>query len=84
MERSKGPWIRIVDVSRQPSSYDRGHIPGRRKGLEEAGLRLGMAGPESAQTFIILKDLLGYPRVRIYEKAWLEWAVLQALPVKEQ
>lgn len=41
------------------------------------------SGDRSAQAFVILKDLLGYPRVRIYEKAWLEWAVLQALPVEE-
>jgi len=41
------------------------------------------SGDRSAQAFVILKDLLGYHKVRIYEKAWLEWAVLQALPVEE-
>ena len=42
------------------------------------------SGDRSAQAFVIMKDLLGYPRVGIYEKAWLEWAVLQALPVEER
>ncbi len=41
------------------------------------------SGDRSAHAFVIMKYLLGYPRVRIYEKAWLEWAVLQALPVEE-
>ncbi len=41
------------------------------------------SGDRSAHAFVILKDLLYYPDVRIYEGAWEEWAVLQALPVEE-
>ena len=41
------------------------------------------SGDRSAHSFVILKDMLYYPDVRIYERAWEEWAVLQALPVEE-
>jgi len=39
------------------------------------------SGDRSAHAFLIMKYLLGFHDVRIYEKAWEEWAVLQALPV---
>ncbi len=39
------------------------------------------SGDRSAQAFVILKYVLGFPNVRIYEHAWEEWAVMQALPV---
>ncbi len=41
------------------------------------------SGDRSAHAFVILKDLLYYPNVRIYERAWEEWAVLRALPIEE-
>lgn len=41
------------------------------------------SGDRSAQAFVIMKYVLGFPNVKIYEHAWEEWAVMQALPVDE-
>ena len=41
------------------------------------------SGDRSAEAFVVLKELLGFPRVRVYDGTWLEWSVLQALPVEE-
>ncbi len=39
------------------------------------------SGDRSAHAFVIMKYVLGFHDVKIYEKAWEEWAVRQALPV---
>ncbi len=38
----------------------------------------------AAHAYMVLKHMLGYPDVRIYEGAWKEWAALTALPAKSE
>lgn len=38
-------------------------------------------GGRSNQTWFVLKYLLGYPRVRLYDGSWLEWGGLIGAPV---
>ncbi len=38
----------------------------------------------SAHAYMVLKHLLGYPRVKVYEGAWNEWAALTALPAADE
>jgi thiosulfate/3-mercaptopyruvate sulfurtransferase len=38
-------------------------------------------GGRSALTWIVLHDLLGFPRVRLYEGGWAEYGSLVAAPV---
>lgn len=39
-------------------------------------------GGRSNQTWFVLKYLLGYPRVRLYDGSWLEWGGLIGAPVE--
>ncbi len=38
----------------------------------------------AAHTYVILKNILGYPDVRIYEGGWNEWGSLTALPAADE
>jgi thiosulfate/3-mercaptopyruvate sulfurtransferase len=40
-------------------------------------------GGRSNQTWFVLKYLLGYPRVRLYDGSWLEWGSLIAAPIEK-
>jgi len=33
---------------------------------------------------VVLKHILGYPDVKIYEGAWKEWGALTALPAEDE
>ena len=39
-------------------------------------------GGRSNQTWFVLKYLLGYPKVRLYDGSWLEWGGLIGVPVE--
>ncbi len=39
-------------------------------------------GGRSNQTWFVLKYLLGYPNVRLYDGSWLEWGGLIGVPVE--
>lgn len=39
-------------------------------------------GGRSNQTWFVLKHLLGYPKVRLYDGSWLEWGGLIGVPVE--
>ena len=39
-------------------------------------------GERSAHTWFVLKELLGYPRVRNYDGSWTEWGSLVGVPVE--
>ncbi len=38
----------------------------------------------AAHAYVVLKHILGYPDVKIYEGAWKEWAALTALPAEDE
>lgn len=40
-------------------------------------------GERAAHTFFVLKELLGYPRVRLYDGSWSEWGNLVGAPVEK-
>jgi len=40
-------------------------------------------GGRSNQTWFVLKYLLGYPHVRLYDGSWLEWGGLIGAPIEE-
>ena len=40
-------------------------------------------GGRSNQTWFVLKYLLGYPRVRLYDGSWLEWGSLIGGPIEK-
>jgi thiosulfate/3-mercaptopyruvate sulfurtransferase len=40
-------------------------------------------GGRSNQTWFVLKYLLGYPRVRLYDGSWLEWGTLVGVPIEQ-
>jgi thiosulfate/3-mercaptopyruvate sulfurtransferase len=40
-------------------------------------------GGRSAQTWFVLKHLLGYERIRTYDGSWLEWSRAPELPVEK-
>jgi thiosulfate/3-mercaptopyruvate sulfurtransferase len=39
-------------------------------------------GERAAFTFFVLRELLGYPRVRVYDGSWSEWGNMVGAPVK--
>ncbi len=38
----------------------------------------------AAHAYVVLKHILGYPDVKIYEGAWKEWGALTALPAEDE
>ncbi len=40
-------------------------------------------GWRSNQTWFVLKYLLGYPQVRLYDGSWLEWGGLIGVPIEK-
>ena len=38
-------------------------------------------GARSSHTWFVLKHLLGYPHVRLYDGSWLEWGGLIGVPI---
>lgn len=42
------------------------------------------SGDRSAHAYVILKHLLGFKDVRVYEGGWVEWANMAALPMSGQ
>jgi len=42
------------------------------------------SGDRSAHAYVILKYLLGYKDVKVYDGSWLEWATLLSLPAEDQ
>jgi thiosulfate/3-mercaptopyruvate sulfurtransferase len=38
-------------------------------------------GLESSHLYFVLHDLLGYPRVRVYDGSWTDWAARPELPI---
>jgi thiosulfate/3-mercaptopyruvate sulfurtransferase len=39
-------------------------------------------GHQASQTFMVLRDLLGYHKVLWYDAGWTEWAALKELPIE--
>jgi len=42
------------------------------------------SGDRSAHAYVILKYILGYKDVKVYDGSWLEWATLLSLPAEDQ
>lgn len=42
------------------------------------------SGDRSAHAYVILKYMLGYKNVKVYEGGWVEWANMTALPLAGQ
>jgi len=40
-------------------------------------------GERAAHTFFVLKEILGYPRVRLYDGSWSEWGNLVGVPIEK-
>jgi thiosulfate/3-mercaptopyruvate sulfurtransferase len=38
-------------------------------------------GERASHTWLVLQELLGYPRVRVYDGSWTEWAKHHDLPI---
>jgi thiosulfate/3-mercaptopyruvate sulfurtransferase len=38
-------------------------------------------GGRASQAWLVLRYLLGYPRVRVYDGSWIEWGALEGVPV---
>ncbi|MBV9171189.1 MAG: hypothetical protein JOZ81_14010 [Chloroflexi bacterium] len=39
-------------------------------------------GGRASQAWLVLRYLLGYPRVRVYDGSWIEWGSLTGVPVE--
>jgi thiosulfate/3-mercaptopyruvate sulfurtransferase len=39
-------------------------------------------GGRASQAWFVLTQLLGYPRVRVYDASWIEWGMLPGVPVE--
>ena len=59
-----------------------------RRLYEEAGVRPDRdvvvycrIGERASHTWFVLHELLGYPRVRVYDGSWQEWARVRELPI---
>lgn len=39
-------------------------------------------GGRASQAWLVLKYLVGYPRVRVYDGSWIEWGTLPGVPVE--
>jgi thiosulfate/3-mercaptopyruvate sulfurtransferase len=40
-------------------------------------------GERAAHTFFVLKELLGYPKVRLYDGSWSEWGNMVGVPIEK-
>jgi thiosulfate/3-mercaptopyruvate sulfurtransferase len=40
-------------------------------------------GGRSSHSWFVLKYLLGYPQVRLYDGSWLEWGGLIGAPIEK-
>lgn len=40
-------------------------------------------GGRSNQTWFVLTQLLGYPKVRLYDGSWAEWGILMGVPIEK-
>lgn len=40
-------------------------------------------GERAAHTFFVLKEILGYPKVRVYDGSWSEWGNLIGVPIEK-
>ncbi|MEB3861453.1 MAG: sulfurtransferase [Desulfurococcales archaeon] len=40
-------------------------------------------GERAAHTFFVLKELLGYPKVRVYDGSWSEWGNMIGAPIEK-
>jgi len=50
--------------------------------LNSNRLTRGQWGKRSDHTWFVLKYLLGYPNVRLYDGSWAEWSTLVGVPVE--
>ncbi|MFN3740732.1 MAG: sulfurtransferase [Thermodesulfovibrionales bacterium] len=62
-----------------------------KKAFEDAGIRPDKiiytychSGDRAAHAYVVLKHILGYKNVKIYDGSWNEWATLTALPAEEE
>jgi thiosulfate/3-mercaptopyruvate sulfurtransferase len=66
------------------------HADALKKAYEEAGISKDKeiityceGGPRAADTYFALKDLLGYPNVKVYVGGWLEWGNDEKYPIEK-
>ncbi|MFN3479918.1 MAG: sulfurtransferase, partial [Thermodesulfovibrionales bacterium] len=62
-----------------------------KKAFEDAGITPDKtvytychSGDRAAHAYVVLKHILGYKNVKIYDGSWNEWATLTALPAEEE
>ncbi len=81
------PWSRAVnpeDGTFKSASQLR-EIYGEEAGLapEDEIVAYCRIGERSSHTWFVLKELLGYPKVRNYDGSWVEWGNLVGVPIEK-
>lgn len=79
------PWAQAVREDGTFKSVDelRALYEGRGVTKDKEVIVYCRIGERAAHTFFVLKEILGYPRVRVYDGSWSEWGNLVGAPIEK-